>query len=169
MAGDLEDDEGPIELVATVGPLDPVVATLRDVLHRAGALRVVVVLDTEPAAMVDVGRLAPVEVTVGPRVMHLPHAIELDAEPLGLIEARQLPPFEVTAEGEVVGTIGGLDYVADVARGLAALMGGRSVALVQVPTTNAELPLSVTARPGEPVVVSIGEESFDLPGEDAGD
>src|SRR3954470_10163768 len=163
MAADEDED---IELVATVGPLDPVVATLRDVLHRSGALRVVAVLDTEPPAIVDVGRLLPVEVQVGERKMHLPHAIELDAEPLGHIEARALPPFEVDASsGEVIGTIGGLDYVADIARGITGLLGGRSVALLEMPTTSAGVPLAVTARLGEPVVVTIGEQEFELPEE----
>lgn len=160
------DEDIPIDIVATVGPLDPVVATLRDVLHRSGALRVVAVVDADETAVVDVGRLTPVEVQIGERIVHLPHAIELDAEPLGLIEARQLPPFEVNSiTGEVIGTIGGLEYVADVARGLAGLLGRRSVAMIQVATTSPELPLSVTAREGEPVVVTIGDEAFELPGD----
>src|ERR1700754_2361845 len=98
-----------IDLVATVGPLDAVVETLRDVLHRSGALRVAVVVDAgedQPAALVDVGRLAPVEVRIGDRIMHLPHAIELEAESFGGgIALRQLPPFEVEPEtGQVTGT-----------------------------------------------------------------
>jgi hypothetical protein len=167
MAGDMDENgREPIDIVTTVGPLDPVVATLRDVLHRSGALRVVVVVDTEEPAIIDVGQLLPIEVQIGDRVMHLPHAIELDAEPLGLIEARQLPPFEVDPDtGEVAGMIGGLHYLADVARGLAGLLGGRSVAMIQVRTTTPELPLAVTARIGEPVVVAIGEEEYELPEE----
>jgi hypothetical protein len=31
------DDDAPVDLVATVGPLDAVVETLRDVLHRSGS------------------------------------------------------------------------------------------------------------------------------------
>ena len=75
-------DDQPIDLVASVADLDPVVATLRDVLHRSGALRVVAVVDREEPAIVDVGRLLPVVVQVGERLMHLPHAMELDGEPV---------------------------------------------------------------------------------------
>ena len=53
--------EEPIDLVATVHDLDPVVVTLRDVLHRSGALRVVVIVDRAEPAIVDVGRLPPVD------------------------------------------------------------------------------------------------------------
>jgi hypothetical protein len=153
--------------VATVGVLDPVVETLRDVLHRSGALRVAVIVDfpEDAPALVDVARLSPIEVQVGERVLHLPHAIELDAEPLGRhIELRQLPPFEVDPEaGEVVGTIGGLDMLADAMLELAALLGGRSVAMAQYATSRADAPLTVSARTGEPVVVALGEQEWELP------
>lgn len=158
--------EGPIDLVTTVGPaLDAVIETLRDVLHRSGALRVAAVLDTEEPALVDVGRLTPVEVQVGERLMHLPHAIELEAEAFPVLtELRQLPPFDADpTTGEVVGTMGGLDMLADAVRELAELFGGRSVALAQYPTSTPESPLTVTARGGEPVLVMIGEEEFELP------
>jgi len=166
-AGDAPEDDEPIDLVLTVGPLDAVVETLRDVLHRSGALRVAAVVDLPdgPAALVDVGRLAPVEVVIGERTMHLPHAIELDAESLGgAIELRQLPPFEVDAQaGEVIGTLGGLDMLADAMRAVAALLGGRSVAMAQYQTVTPDTPLTVAARGGEPVVVTLGEESWELP------
>src|SRR4051794_29312754 len=163
----MDEQDAPVDLVASVGPLDPVVETLRDVLHRSGALRVAVIVDfpEDAPALVDVGRLAPVEVQVGDRVVHLPHAIELDAEPLGRhIELRQLPPFEVDARsGQVVGTIGGLDMLADAMLELAALLGGRSVAMATYATDHADAPLTVSARSGEPVVVAIGEEEWELP------
>jgi hypothetical protein len=157
-------DDQPIDLVATVGDLDPVVATLRDVLHRSGALRVVAVVDRAEPAIIDVGRLLPVEVQVGERLVHLPHAMDLDAEPIVEPALRQLPPFEVDATtGEVIGTIGGLDHLADAMRELSRALGGRSVAMAQYATTTPDVPLSVTARGDEPVVVAIGEEEFELP------
>ncbi|HEY6758308.1 MAG TPA: hypothetical protein VI318_02420 [Baekduia sp.] len=157
-----------IDLVASVGPLDAVVETLRDVLHRSGALRVAVMVDMPdgaPAALVDVGRLAPVEVRIGDRTMHLPHAIELEAESFGGgIALRQLPPFEVEPEtGQVTGTLGGLDMLADAMRELAALLGGRSVAIAVYQTITPGVDLSVTARQGEPVLVTLGEQEWELP------
>jgi hypothetical protein len=164
----MDEPEEEIDLVASVGPLDAVVETLRDVLHRSGALRVAAVVDLpegRPAALVDVGRLAPVEVRIADRIMHLPHAIELDAESLGgAIELRQLPPFEVDpAGGEVIGTLGGLDMLADAMRAVAELLGGRSVALAVYPTVTPGVDLTVTARHGEPVLVTLGDQEWDLP------
>jgi hypothetical protein len=163
-----EQEAEEIDLVATVGPLDAVVETLRDVLHRSGALRVAVVVDPPddaPAALVDVGRLAPVEVRIGDRILHLPHAIELEAESLaGAIELRQLPPFEVEPEtGQVTGTLGGLDMLADAMRELAALLGGRSVAIAVYQTVTPGIDLTVTARSGEPVLVTLGEQEWEMP------
>jgi hypothetical protein len=162
---DVFDEGPPIDLVASVGELDEVVETLRDVLHRSGAVRIAVVVDRgDEPALVDVGRLSPIEVQMGERLVHLPHAIELDAEPLGTIDVRQLPPFEADpTTGEVVGTIGGLDMLADAMRELSALLGGRSVALAQYATTTPELLLTVTARGDEPIVVTLGDEVFELP------
>jgi hypothetical protein len=164
---DADADDAPIDLVATVGPLDAVVQTLRDVLHRSGALRVAAVVDMPdgPPALVDVGRLAPVEVQIADRRMHLPHAIELAAEPLGAsIELRQLPPFDVDADsGQVTGTLGGLDMLADAMRAVSALLGGRSVAIAQYQTSTPDVPLTVSARGSEPVVVTLGEEEWELP------
>ncbi|WCB92852.1 hypothetical protein DSM104299_01552 [Baekduia alba] len=161
------DAEEEIDLVASVGPLDAVVETLRDVLHRSGALRVAVVVDMPdgPAALVDVGRLAPVEVRIADRTMHLPHAIELEAESLGgAIELRQLPPFEVEPEsGQVTGTLGGLDMLADAMRQLAELLGGRSVAIAVYQTVTPSVDLTVTARHGEPVLITLGEQEWELP------
>jgi hypothetical protein len=164
----MDEPEEEVDLVASVGPLDAVVETLRDVLHRSGALRVAAVVDLpegRPPALVDVGRLAPVEVRIADRVMHLPHAIELEAESLGgAIELRQLPPFEVDpASGQVVGTLGGLDMLADAMRAVAELLGGRSVALAVYPTVTPGVDLTVTARYGEPVLVTLGDEEWELP------
>jgi hypothetical protein len=159
--------EEEVDLVASVGPLDAVVETLRDVLHRSGALRVAVVVDlpSGPPALVDVGRLAPVEVRIADRVMHLPHAIELEAESLGgAIELRQLPPFEVDPQsGQVIGTLGGLDMLADAMRELAEIIGGRSVAMAVYQTVTPDVDLTVTARSGEPVLVTLGDEEWEMP------
>jgi hypothetical protein len=168
MTDEPNDLDEEIDLVASVRPLDAVVETLRDILHRSGALRVAVVVDLPdgaPAALVDVGRLAPVEVRIADRIMHLPHAIELDAEPLsGAIELRQLPPFDVEPEtGQVTGTLGGLDMLADAMRELAALLGGRSVAIAVYQTTTPKIDLTVTARAGEPVLVTLGDQEWELP------
>ena len=161
------DDDAPIDLVASAGPLDPVIATLRDFLHRSGAVRAVAVVDGTDegggSAVVDVGRLAPIEVQHGERLVHLPHAIELDAEPLGEVDVKQLPPFTVDAEsGEVAATIGGVEHYARAARALSELLGGRTACLVQFDTTSPDLLFGVAARAGDPIVLTIGAEEFEM-------
>ena len=82
-----------IDLVASAGELDNVVAALREFIHRSGALRVVAVT---PDSMVDCPRLAPIEVTTQGATVALPHAIELDVpDPIDVPSVVQPPPFEV--------------------------------------------------------------------------
>jgi hypothetical protein len=145
-----------------------VVVALREFLHRSGAVRAVAVVDREPGespAVVDCARLQPIEVDLGDRVVHLPHAIELDAEPPPLADLRQLPPFHVDAQtGEIAGPVGGVAYLAAAVRDLAAALGGRNVALAQFATDDPEAPLAITARAdgSEPIVLALGEEEFPM-------
>jgi hypothetical protein len=82
-----------IDLVASAGGLDPVVAALREFIHRCGALRAVAVT---PDPMVDSARMHPIEVTTQGATVALPHAIELDVDdPIAVPDVLQPPPFEV--------------------------------------------------------------------------
>jgi hypothetical protein len=158
-------DPEPIDVVTTVGALDAVVVLLREFLHRSGAVRAVAVVDQEDgAAIVDCGRLAPIEVAVGGRHVVLPHAIELDAPALPVPEVAQLPPFEVNADhAEVASPLGGLEHYARAVRALAdVLPGARSLALATWTTSDPETPLSISARGSEPFVVSLGDEQFEM-------
>lgn len=155
--------EEPFDLVASAGSLDAVVVTLRDFVHRSGAVRAVAVVDADPPAVVDCGRLAPIEIEVGERIVHMPHAIELDAAPLAELDVRQLPPFDVdAATGEVAATIGGVEHLAEAVADLALALGGRSVAMAQFETTTPDVLFSVTARVGDPIVLSIGEDEYEM-------
>lgn len=160
-------DDDRIELVESVGALDPVVAALRDFVHRSGALRAVGLVDRDPGegpAVVECGRLAVIEVDYGDRVVHLPHGIDLDVPVPPLPDVRQLPPFDVDPEtGEVTGTVGGLDHLVAGVCGLADALGGRNVAMAVFETTRPDTPLAITARSGgeDPVVIAIGEDPAD--------
>lgn len=163
-----EHDEDAIEIVASVGALDATVATLREFVHRSGALRAVGLVDRDAGAgpaVVECGRMTAIEVDLGDRIVHLPHGVELDVATPLLPAVRQLPPFDVdAARGEVAGTIGGLDHLVAGVRGLADALGGHNVAMAVFETTNAQTPLAISARAGgeEPVVIAIGEEQFEL-------
>jgi hypothetical protein len=76
---------------------------------------------------------------------------------------RQLPPFEVDAEtGKVAGVLGGLEMLGRVTREIAALLPGESVVAAEYETTDPASPLGLAGRPGEPVVVLLGEHEFEL-------
>jgi hypothetical protein len=152
-----------IDLVASAGPLDNVVAALREFIHRSGALRVVAVL---PDAMVDCPRLAPIEVTTEGRTVALPHAIELDVDdPIEVPDVVQPPPFEVDPQAlEVRSPIGVLHAIGDAVRVLANAIGPTAVVMATFPTLPPEHALSVTARGSEALVYALGEELFSLDG-----
>ena len=164
--GRVEADEG-IEVVLSVGELDPVVVTLREFLHRANAVQVQAVVDrgAEPPALVTCGRLEPIEVVRGDEVVHLPHGVELAPEPpADLPSVPPLPPFEVDdGEGTVTGPLGGVEAAARAVEALVGHLPGRSVAVAFYPTTSPELPLGIGSRTGEPTVISIGEQQFNMP------
>lgn len=159
----------PIEIVTSAGELDAVIVLLRDFLHRSGALRAVAAVDRGPGvapAIVDCERFLPVEVDVGDRVLQLAHEAPLHARAPELPRIEQQPPFEVDPQdGVVTGAIGGLEHLAHAVRALADLLGARGVAVATFETTNPELPLALSARAGgeEPVVVTLGDASFELP------
>ena len=161
-------EEAVPEIVASVGPLDEAVVLLREFLHRSGAVRAVAVMDGGPGegpAIVDVGQLRPTEVEAGGRTVLLPHAAELGVTPPKLPDIRQLPPFEVdVAAGQIAAPPGAVAYVAAAVRDLAAMLGGRNVAMAQFTTNDPDAPLAITARAdgSEPLVLALGEEEFDM-------
>ena len=78
---------------------------------------------------------------------------------------RQLPRFDVDVEpGEIAAPPGGVAHLASAVRGVADLLGGRNVALVQFETNEPEAPLAITARAGgaDPLVLTLGEEEFEM-------
>lgn len=159
------DDDAPMDVVASVGALDPTVELLREFLHRSGALRAVAAVAlADDLALVDVERLQPVVVTIGERIVRLPHALTLDVPVLMVPEVRQLPPFEVdAATGAVTSPLGGLEHYAIAVRELAAILGPGNVALATWETTSDDVPLSITARGGdEALVLALGEEDFEM-------
>lgn len=161
--------DAPIEVVTSAGELDAVVVLLREFLHRSGALRAVAAVDRGPdltPAVVDCERFLPVVVDLGDRLVQIPHEAVLDVPAPELPDVRQQPPFEVDARaGAVTGAIGGLQHLASAVRALAAELGERGVAVATFETTDADAPLALSARAAgdEPVVVTIGDDSFELP------
>ncbi|MCW2968402.1 MAG: hypothetical protein JWM71_2174 [Solirubrobacteraceae bacterium] len=147
--------------------VDTAVVALRNFVHLSGALRAQAVVPGEPGtppALVSCTRLGPIEVLVGERAVELAHDVELEAPTPDLGDLRALPPFEVSAErGEVAGVIGGVDMVADAMFAVAAALGPQAAVVVELDTTTPDLPLVLSARVGEPLLVTLGDESFERP------
>jgi len=119
--------------------------------------------DSSPA-IVTCGRLQPIEVSDAGRTVHLPHTVELEPPPPALPHVPPMPPFEVDpGSGSVSAPLGAIDALAEAVEALAHALGGRSVALAFFQTTDDETPLGIAARPGEPVVLTVGDEQFALP------
>ena len=146
-------------------PLDAVAVTLREFVARAGALRAVALLDLGEGAapvVVECDGAGTVEVEEGGEVREV--AADPGAVPLALVHVHALPAMDVDpASGEITGTIGGLQHLAGAVGELAAALGGRSVATVQFQTSDPDAPLAVSARPGEPPVFALGDETFAPP------
>ena len=152
--------------MASTEALDRAVALARELLHRSGALSVSVMVDRGehgPPVVVECARLEPVRITEGEHTRELPHDWGVGVELPELPEVRQLPPMEVdAAEGTVASIFGGLDMLGRAIRDVAGLMGGHSVVAAQFETTDPQAPLGLAARAGEPLVVLLGDEEYEL-------
>ena len=148
----------------SAGVLDLPIALARELLHRSGALRVVVMLDRDgDMAIVECTRLGPVVVTHGGERRELAHDAAAEVELPELPHVRQVPPFRVNPEtGQVAGMLGGLEMLARAVRDVAGLVGGASIVAADFETDRADLPLGLAGRPGEPVVALIGDEEYEL-------
>jgi len=143
------------------------VATLREFLERTGALGATAVLDRGADAEALVVECRPegwVVTDPAGEEVGLSDA-ELGAAPLDLPgDLRPLPGLSVdTVSAELSAPIGVVDAMGTAARDLAARLPGRSAVTVEWATDQPDLPLVVAARPGDPLVLALGEELFEMP------
>lgn len=143
-----------------------IAVTLRRFVHASGALEATLLLDqgTElPVLVVECPAVGPVLLSEGEDVVQL-DADRLAAEPLPLPAVKMLPPFEVDAvRAEITAPLGGVEHHARAVRAMAEAFPGRSVLSVEFATTDPELPLTIAARSGDPLVLSLGpEEQFEM-------
>jgi hypothetical protein len=142
-------------------------ATLRDFAERTGAARVVALLDQgDDAPPVLVERLEDGALQVTENADPVTEAVGADVIPLTLTDLRPVPASAISADleaGELAAPIGSVQLLADSVLSLARAFGGRSVATATFATRDPDLPLTVAARPGEPVVLDIGGRQFALP------
>jgi hypothetical protein len=122
-----------------------------------------VALDAPRPAMIECRRLGAIVVYEEDAEHELAHDAAGDVALPELPPMRQLPPFEVdAATGSVAGVLGGLEMLGRAVRDVAGLLPGASVVAAEFETTDPACPLGLAGRPGEPVVVLLGEHEFEL-------
>jgi len=145
-----------------------IAVTLRAFVHACGALEATLLLDQGaevPVLVVECPAVGPVLLAEGDDVVVQLDADRLAAAPLALPEVKALPPFEVDAvRAEISSPLGGVEHHARAVRELAEVFPGRSVLSVEFATTDVDVPLTIAARAGDPLVLGLGaEEQFEMP------
>jgi hypothetical protein len=144
-------------------------ATARAFAAASGAERVVLLVDRGdhvPAAMVESDELGAVAAEEGEERWELAPQEPAGAAPQPLPELRPPPPSALAFDPDTGQLEAPLGTVANLARGVMALaagLGRRSVASVDFPTRDPEMPLTIAAREGDPIVVAAGDRRFELP------
>ena len=144
-------------------------ASVREVAARAGATRVVLLLDEGEqvdATMVEWAEGGTFELTENGVTEPVDPAALAGVAPAVAPDVRPLPPTALTVDpdtGELAAPLGALAGVAGAVVALAAAFGGRSVATAEFATRDPERPLALAARAGEPVVAQLGGETFAFP------
>ncbi|MEJ7892944.1 MAG: hypothetical protein WKF94_09910 [Solirubrobacteraceae bacterium] len=147
---------------------DVLLATIRDFADRSGTTRVVVLLDRgpdrePPAIEAEPGE--PITIEHGDENFIVPPVDLVGVMPLPLVHMPKPVPATALnvdpALDQIEAPLGVVDALARAVGELAEAMGGRSVAVAEFTTRSGE-PLSVAARAGEPVVLTAGDQQFEL-------
>ena len=142
-------------------------ATLQDFAARTGAERVVALLDRgDEAPPVLVERLEDGALQITEDAEAVSAAVDPGVAPHPLDGLRPVPASAMTADpetGELAAPLGSVQLLAESVLALARSFGGRSVATATWATRDPDLPLTVAAREGEPVVLDIAGRHFALP------
>jgi hypothetical protein len=144
------------------------VATVRAFAERSGALRVVLLVDAgdeAPATMLDCSGGA-LELTDADGAWRIPAGEAVDAPPRPLPDLRPPPPTALAIDpetGELEAPLGAVANLGRAVLGLASAFGGRSVATADFATRDPEMPITIAAREGEPLVLAAGDRRFVLP------
>ena len=146
---------------------DVVMATVQDFTERCGAVKVAVLLDRgpgRPSPLLECEPGQPITITQDDESFVVPPGALAGVEPLHVHAPKAVPATALHVEpeaGEVAAPLGLLEAMVDAVRGLAAALGGRTVAMGDWTTRSGEV-LSIAARVGEPAVLAIGEHEFEL-------
>ena len=145
------------------------IATVRAFAERSDALRVVLLVDLgdeETPAMLDGAPGGAVELTAEGEAHAVPAGLPVPAPPRTLPDIRPAPSSALRADpvtGELAAPIGAIANLGHAVLGLARAFGGRSVATAEFATHDPDLPITIVAREGEPLLLAVGDGRFELP------
>ncbi len=159
---------GPDPALASLARHAEAVATVRTFGRASGAARVVLVLDRgeAPPVLLELDAGEPLRLTEAEVTHEIPAALPA-GRPLELADVRPPPASAVFLDpllGELSAPIGAIANLAEAVLSLAGAFGGRSVATADFPTRDPGQLLTIAARPGEPVVLAVGDQQFAMPG-----
>jgi hypothetical protein len=142
-----------------------IVATIRAFVRAADAVAAVLLLDqgsAVPPLVVECPAVGAVRLGEGEDTVQV-DADRLAATPLELPAVRPPGTLAVDAlRAEIASPLGAVEEAARAVRELAERFPGRSVLTVTFATTDEETPLHLAARPGEPMVLVLGDEPFEM-------
>jgi hypothetical protein len=161
-----EDDSGAVEALARHAEA---VATLRAFAARSAAERVVLLVDRgddQQAVMLEYADDGTIELTDGGHTWTIAASTTTAADPRPLPEVRPAPASAIHADpdtGELAAPLGVVNNLSAAVLGLARAFGGRSVATAEFATHDPDLPMTIVAREGEPLLLAVGDGRFELP------
>jgi len=144
-------------------------ASVRELAVRAGALRVVLLVDEGDdgeATMVEWAQDGTLDLTEAGITEAVALAAIAEVAPVALPDVVAVPATALTVDpdtGELAAPLGALAGMAEAVVALAAAFGGRSVATAEFATREPDSPLMLAARTGEPVIAQLGGETFAFP------
>jgi hypothetical protein len=145
------------------------IATVRAFAARSEALRVVLLVDLgddASPAMLDASPGGAIELTDEGEAHAVPAELPVPAAPRALPDIRPAPASALRADpvtGELAAPIGSIANLGHAVLGLARAFGGRSVATAEFATHDPDLPMTIVAREGEPLLLAVGDGRFELP------
>jgi hypothetical protein len=144
------------------------IATVLLFAERSGAVRVAALLDTgagSEGTLVEAEKGGPVIVTAGGEAYEIPLSALAHVPPRPLDPPRPVPSSAWRFDpqlGEVSAPIGAVAMLGLGVLELARVLGGRTVATADFAMADGE-PVTIAARLGEPLLLAVGDEQFELP------
>jgi hypothetical protein len=122
--------------------------------------------DGRTATMIDCDADGALELAEHEETRRVPASETVQAPPRTLPALRPPPATALAIDpdtGELEAPLGAVANLARGVLGLAAAFGGRSVATADFATRDPEVPITIAAREGEPLVLAAGDRRFVLP------